>query len=229
MLRTIAQKFLPSSPMGYNLPEKEWFAFARETTRYTPDIAVLEQHEWQLYFACDETQIGHMKYDLVGENQYKLPGFTQQSFNYWQPSDPFNPPVPLEATGYRNVMPNYPDIAKIKGQVLAIRPQAFLGLDIYKENGVQYERKKVRLIVPYRSIRRVSDHPGLPTVDIEFERDGLGLTFEHVCVIRAWMYVGIPEYWDKVISSYTHSSVQTYNAKNRPWCKTYYQLRKPPK
>lgn len=229
MLKAAARLLMPSSSLGYKLPEKAWFDFARMAAKYTPDIAVLEQHSWQLYFACDETQIGHLKHNLVGEHEYKLSGFTQQSFNYWAHQAPFLPAIPMEATGYKNVMPGYPDIAKIKGQVLAVRPQAFLTLDEYKENGVQYLRKKVRIIVPYRALRKITDHPGLPTNDIEFMKDGLGLTFERMCIIRAWMYVGVPAFWDSQISAFDYTSVQTYNAKNRPWCKTYYQLRKPPK
>lgn len=229
MIKAAARLLMPGSSMGYTLPDENWFNYARDVARYTPDIAVLEQHAWQLYFACDETQIGHLKNDLLGDFEYKMPGFTQQSFNYWAHEAPFNAAVPMEAEGFHNPMPNYPDIAKIKGQILMIRPQAFLNLDNYKENGVQYLRKKVRIIVPYRALKKISDHPDLPTVDIEWVRDGIGLTFERVCTIRAWMYVGVPKYWDKMISAYDYTSVQTYNSKNRPWCKTYYQLRRPEK
>lgn len=228
MFKTAAKLLAPKSPLGYNLPSSEWFQYMKEETRYTPDIAVIEQFEWQWYFACDETQVGHLKHSLLGECEYGCPGFTQQSFNYWSPETPFVSPIPLEASGWKNPVPGWPEIAKIKGQLLKVRPQGLINLDEYRENGVQYLRKKVRIIVPYRALKRISDHPDLSTEDIEQEIAGLGLTFERVCVIRAWMYVGIPEYWDKLISTFDYKSVQTYQAKNRQWCKTYYQLRRPP-
>lgn len=229
MIKAAARRFLPGSSFGYALPDEHWFDYAKDETRYTPDVATLELHEWQLYFACDETQIGHQKNDVVGEAIYKCPGFTQQSFNYWDPKAPFLPPVAMEASGYRNPMPYYPEIARIKGQILLVRPQGLINLDNYKENGVQYTRKKIRIVIPYRALKRISDHPDLPTADIEQEINGIGLTFEKVCIIRCWMYIGIPKYWDQLISAFDYTSVQTYQAKNRNWCKTYYQLRRPPK
>lgn len=229
MFKQAIQKILPRSGLGYDLPDQALFQFLEQETQYTPDVAVLEAHSWQLYFACDETQMGHAK-AVLGDVHYKCPGFTQKTFNYWDPNVPFLPPVPIEATGYRNPMPFYPDIAKIKGQVLLVRPEALLRLDEYKEQGVQYRREKARILVPYRKIRSIRDHPDLPTDDIEIElAKGLGLTFERIHIIRAWMYVGIPEYWDKLITAFDYGSVQTYESKSRLWCPTYYQYRRPPK
>jgi hypothetical protein len=231
MLRSAVKLIAPKSALGYNLPSPEWFDFAVNLSRYTPDIAVLEEHAWQLYFACDETQRGHLKNDLCGADQeYKVPAYTQQSFNYWNHEAPFIPPIPMEASGYRNPMPFYPEIAKIKGQILKIRPQQFLHLDNYKENGVQYERRKVRLIVPYRTTEFIHDLTQV-SEDIEFVSPNghIARSKEKTAILRAWMYIGIPKYWDKLISAFDYTSVQTFEAKNRPWCKTYYQLRRPAK
>ena len=229
MIRQTLQKLMPSSGLGYELPDKAFFQFLEQQTQYTPDIARLEEHAWQLYFACDETQQGHLKNSLLGEAEYQCPGFTQRAFNYWNPNVPFLPPVPMATEEYRNPMPFYPEIAKIKGQVLLIRPQAFLKLDPYKEQGVQYHREKIRVLIPYRKLRDLLDHPGVPTDDIETNvSHRLGLTFERIHIIRAWMYVGVPEYWDKLITAFDYGSVPTYEARNRTWCPTYYQYRRPP-
>lgn len=225
MLREAVRFIAPSSSLGYNLPDPSVFKFAQEETKYTPDIAKLEAYEYQLYFACDETQRGCHKHDLLGEHEDKCPGFTQKSFNYWDHEAPFLPPVAMEVEGFRNVMPNYPDIAKIKGRVLKIRSQAFLKLDEYKEQGVQYRRIKPRILVPYRALVFLKD-ANLPPPDVEqVLSPSWGLTFEKMVIIRAWMYIGVPEYWDKMINSFDFKSVQTYEAKNRNWCKTYYRYR----
>lgn len=227
MIRNALRQIAPK--LAYSLPDAAWLKYAQEETRYTPDVARLEEHGLQLYFACDETQKGHLKYDLVGENTYKCPGFTQKSFNYWDCEIPFSPPVPMEATGFHNAMPNYPDIAKIKGQILLIRPEALLKLDEYKENGVQYRREKARILIPYRALNYLHDVHKLPDDCAQVLSSKLYLTVEKMHVIRAWMYVGIPEYWDKLISAFDYRSVQTFEAKNRTWCRTYYQYRRPVK
>lgn len=227
MLRNVIRRIAPGSHLGYEQPSKGWFDFALSETKYTTDIAVLEAHSWQLFFACDETQLGHSHQKMLGENVYKCPGFTQRGFNYWD-GGPIFGSVPLEAEGIINQMPNYPDIAKIKGQVLLVRPQSFLRLDEYKENGVQFTRMKVRIIVPYRNLKFIHDK-NIPDPEIEYisECGHIGRTYEKVCTIRAWMYIGVPEFWDKLISNYDWRSVETFQARNRNWCRTYYQLRRP--
>lgn len=228
MFRQAVRTLLPKSSLGYDLPDRAYFEHLLLETKYTPDIAVLEQHEWQLYFAHDETQSGHLKHDLLGESKYQMPGFTQKSFNYWDGGPVFGA-VPLEATGFIKPLPGWPDIAKIKGQIFLIRPKAFLTLDDYKENGVQFVRTKGRVIVPYRLTKFLHD-TSYPDIELEWvsEQGHIGLTKEKVCVIKAWMYTGVPAFWDKLISNYDWRSVTTFEARNRNWCRTYYQVRRPP-
>jgi hypothetical protein len=225
MLKEAARMLMPQSKFGYELPHPSWFEFMKEETRYTPDVAKLEEFEYQLYFACDETQRGHSRHEIL-DGEYKCPGFTQQSFNYWYPETPWDPAVPMETTNFINPLKGLPPIAKIKGEIHKIRPQSIIQLDSEKQNGVQFRRKKVRIIVPYRALKWVHDVNHIPD-DVEYVADnGLGLTRERVCVIRAWMYVGIPEYWDKLLNSYSFHAVDTYEAKNRRWLKEYYVLRR---
>lgn len=236
MLKAAARLLAPGSSYGYDLPPKAWFDYARMSASRTPDIAKLEEYEFQLLFACDETQIGHNKYDLIKDGCVVCPGFTQSSFNYWDSETPFIPAVPLKSTSTYNIT-GFPPNAKIKGQLHAIRPYQFISLDNYKENGVQFQRERVKLIVPYRAVKWLRD-PAVAPLDMEpitieqgnpYIADGnvpsIYTTKEMVVIIRAWMYIGIPEYWDKLITNFDYGSVQTYIAKNRQWCHKYYQLR----
>lgn len=226
MLKQAVRMLLPNSKLGYQLPDADELRFMKEETRYTPDVAKLEEFEYQLYFACDDTQRGHPKHNLL-DGDYKCPGFTQQSFNYWFPEVPWDEPsVPMEAEGYLNALKGMPPIAKIKGEIHKVRPSTLISLDIEKQNGIQFLRKKVRIVVPHRALKWVHDVNTIPP-DVEYVADnGLGLTKERVCVLRAWMYVGIPEYWDKLLNMYSFHSVDTYEAKNRRWLKEYYVLRR---
>lgn len=236
MFKAAARLLVPGSGFGYDIPDRAWFEYARQASKYTPDIAKLEEYEYQLIFACDETQIRHVKHHLIEGGEYICPGFTQSGFNYWQPETPFLPVVPLKATSTFNIT-GFPPNAKIKGQLLAIRPQLFIDLDNYKENGVQFQRERVKLIVPYRMVKWLHD-PSVAPLDMEpyaieqgnpYIAEGnvpsMYTTKEKVVLIRAWMYIGVPEYWDKLITNFDYSSVSTFTANNRPWCHKYYQLR----
>lgn len=227
MLKAAARLLMPGSSLGYDLPSSEWFQFARN--HHSPDIAKLEEYAYQLYFACDETQIKQVKHSLIEDGDYQCPAFTQASFNYWRPESNFLPPVPMKVEYGEYTMPNSPPSAKIKGELHAIRPYQFKELDNYKENGVQFQRTRVKLLVPFRRVEHIKDRYNLPPwIETVAEEGGksMGLTKESVAIIRAWMYTGVPKYWDKLISAFDYGSVQSYEAKNRRWCETYYQLRK---
>lgn len=233
-----AKRLLLGEKNYYDIPSPSWFKSVKEQSIRTPDIAKLEEYEYQLLFSCDETQTKQPKHNLIEDGDYICPAFTQVSYNYWLPDTPFMPAVPMEAMGYGvYVMPNAPPSAKIKGQLHKIRPYQFINLDNYKENGVQFSRKRVKLIVPFRAVKVLRDPATVP-LDME-EMDilrgnphvangnvpSIYATKETVVIIKAWMYIGIPEYWDKLISAFDYKSVQTYTAKNRAWCQQYYQLR----
>lgn len=235
MIVTALRKVLPS--YGYTKPDDAALWQALEDTKFTPDIARLEEFEWQLYFAIDETKKDFIKHDLLGpEKEYKFPGFTQKPFHYWQHSAPFLPPIPTTVTDNPlNSMPFFPPIAKIKGQVYAIRPQRFIELDRYKQNTVEYYRERVRLIVPYRQVLFLKDHNLDPAFGVQevFSRSAyagssIKTSEEKVAIIRAWMYIGKPEFWDPLISAYDYTAVETFTAKNRRWLETYYNIRRPP-
>lgn len=233
MLTTAVRKIIPT--FGYDMPDRAMLLHALEETKFTPDISKLEMYEWQLFFAPDELKKDHVKHALLGDDkQYKFPAFTQKGYHFWQANAPFDAPVAME-TEPVNVSPFFPPVAKIKGEIYAIRPQRFLDLDRYRQNTVEYERQRVRFVVPYRKVLWLKDHNLDPSFGVqdEFSRSrytGSSVTTseERVAILRAWMYIGKPEFFDPLISAYTHSPVETFHAKNRRWCETYYNLRRPP-
>ena len=223
---------------NYTTPSSDELAAERERTQFTPDIAKLEQYEWQLIFVTDELKKQHLKNSLLGsEQRYKFPAFTQKNFHYWQHEAPFNPPVPFRVADdvITNPLPFYPPIGKIKGQVFIIRPQAFLDLDNYKQNTVEFQRHRVRLVVPYRKLVWLKDHNLDPAFGVQeafcrSEYNGKSVTHskEIVCIIRAWMYIGIPSFWDPLITAYDWGSAEHYHSNTRRWCETFYSIRRPP-
>lgn len=228
MLKRLARLILPRASVGYELPHDNWFTYLHDSSKFTPDIAKLEQYSHQLYFACDETQAGHFQHKYIQDGEFKYPAFTQQSFNYWD-GGPVLGAVPMKATGYQNALPNFPPIAKIKGMVYKITVPELIKLDSYKENTVQFQRERIRLIVPHRALKWVHDREAEKDQFDFIAENSLGLTKERVAIIRAWMYIGRPEYWDKVINAFDFSSVPTHMSNQRRWCPEYYRLPKPTK
>ena len=218
---------------GYEQPSREEVYAELERTKFTPDIALLEEYEWQAVFVTDELKKKFVKHELLGEDrQYCFPAFTQKSYHYWQSNQPWEGAIPFECLQTRNNIVGWPPIAKIKGEVYLIRPQRFLELDRYKQNTVQYVRDRIRLVVPFRRIEWVKDRYGPDVYKFfqqpeHFHGKSTFTSDEHVYIVRAWFYEGKPAYWDPIITAYDYGHVETFHSKNRRWCQEYYTIRRP--
>lgn len=218
---------------GYTQPSREEVYAELERTKFTPDIAALEEYEWQAVFVSDELKKKFIKHDLLGvDKRYCFPAFTQKNYHYWQSNDPFEGAIPFECQKLRNDITGWPPIAKIKGEVYLIRPQQFIGLDQYKQNTVQYVRDRIRLVVPYRRIEWVRDRYGPEAYKYFSQPEHFygksTLTSDEVTyTVRGWFYSGKPGYWDPIITAYDYGHVETFHSKNRRWCQEYYTIRRP--
>ena len=206
-----------------NLPSKHEVDWLNESVRHSPDLGKLEQYEFQLLFSPDETQRGYPQYPLIEDSVFLCHAFTQKTYNYWQQRD--GQLIPLEADKPAAVK-YFPPSLRIKGEVHAIRPYQFRDLDTWKQNTVQYNRKRVKLLIPHREV----------IVDDYYDEDGKELPFclqgkkgivgpEQIHIIRAWMYVGRDEYWDELLTPFNFHAVQ-HHMSRRPWLKEYYSYPK---
>lgn len=234
MLTQAIRTIVPS--YGYSQPAREEFLAELERTKFTPDIAVLEEYEWQAIFVTDELKKKFLKHDLLGpDKDYCFPAFTQKAYHYWQSNQPWEGAIPFECSQLRNHIVGWPPIGKIKGEVYLIRPQAFLDIDAYKQNTVQYVRDRIRLVVPFRRIEWRKDiydkafGPLEPNGHFPVDYNGKATltTPEHTYTVRAWFYSGKPEYWDPIITAYDYGHVETFHSNNRRWADTYYTIRRP--
>lgn len=237
MLKNLIRKIVPS----YGYENIDAFRHQMlEQSKFTPDIAKLEQYEWQLFFAPDEFKRDHLMHKKIGApeygTRYQFPGFTQGNFHFWTPPAPWSSPVPTKVEGHTNALPFFPPIAKIKGEVHLIRPQLFhLELDPYRQNTVEYRRERIRLIVPYRKVLFLKDHNLDPAFGVqenfsrsEYTGSSIKTSEESTCIIRAWMYIGVPEFWNPLINGFDYGHVETFSSKVRRWADTYYNIRRPP-
>lgn len=236
MFENTVRKVIPT--YGYTAPTEAEVLWELSQTKFTPDIARLEQYEWQLLFVVDELKKDHIKHDLLGvERALKFPGYTQKPFRFWMPNDPTMSPIPTETSEGHNVLNNivgWPPAVKIKGELWKIRSQQFITLDTYKQNTVQFSRKMVRIIVPHRAVVWLKDHnldPEFGVQDPTARRDYSGSSIKHskeiVTIIRCWMYVAKPTFWDPIITAYDFSPVETFQTDRRRWLDQYYHIRRP--
>lgn len=223
MMNALARVFPMLFGDASNLPSKHEVDWLNQSVQYTPDNAKLEEYEFQLLFCPDETQRGYPQYPLIEDSVFMTHAFTQKLYNYWQQRD--GQLIPLEARAPAAVK-YFPPSLRIKGEVHAIRPHQFRELDTYKLNTVQYRRQRVKLLVPHRKVI-LSDYYDTDGKELPLCLQGKkGITSsEMVHVIRAWMYVGIDEYWDPLLSAYNFTKVQHHTSR-REWLKEYYSYPK---
>ena len=197
-----------------------------QSVEHSPDLGYLEQFEFQLLFCPDQTQRGHSQYSLIEDSVYMCHAFTQKNFNYWLQRD--GVPIPMEATS--SVRTNlFPPPLPIKGEIHAIRPWQFRELDNYKENRVQFTRKRVKLAVPSHPIYHIPERTenGKP-IPLMLGQKSVGP--EEVKPLKAWMYVGTPDYWDDLLDAGYKSSglfkTVPYYKSRRKWLSEYYEYTK---
>ncbi len=161
----------------------------------TPDILKLSAHKWQTIFVvneCQRHQRGHEQLGFVSKVDERHTTVHYNGFGFTQ-SDNFvllkkvlgdkTFPVPLKVAvdqrlGQSGSLLGRP--AKIAGEIFSIRPGNFIDLDNYMLNGLQFQRKRVIIDMPFRSR---DPHSGKLYSDVITQKIG------------AWMYLGVDDYW----------------------------------
>ena len=170
------------------LPPQEWLSAASEPLKFSPDYSRLERYEYQLLFVCDELQRGHRLNPALGDQaMFGATAFTKDKFTLWKKRLGRWSSATVIDRGYHDVMSS-----RVKGEIFAVRPWDLKNLDTIKENGYHYARRRIILDVPYRQVYWQKDGPG---------GGGVHVTQSKVQQVKAWAYVGLPEYWDDQIDS----------------------------
>jgi hypothetical protein len=213
-----------------DLPDRNELDQYMNRAFWTPDMYMLEQYQWQLLFVPDEVQRGGLQYDLIRtDSVFRGHAWTRHPFEFWlKELGDQSYPIPME-TKNTTVAPRYwPTPGKIMGEVHSIRPYLFRELDRHKLNGVQFFRRRVPLIFPYRQLllQENKDRRNTP-LPLALRGKKGAMSPEIVYIMRAWMYIGIPKYWRPLLKmGERYSSVQQYESKQRSWARPYYRYRR---
>lgn len=188
-------------------------------TEFTPDIAILERRQCNLLFVYDEMMQHHREFSLIEEHAIPLGVvYTKDDFVLYKRK--------LHEASYAFALDESPFKAPkttIKGQLLAIPRDEdgstrFIELDIVKENGIKFERRRVTVVMPYYYV-------GI--------RDGKPFRGYWEVPIRCYMYVGVKDHWHPLLEAnddgeegfFLFDAVKTFTP-NNPNLKEYYYFSK---
>jgi hypothetical protein len=235
-----ALKRFATLPELHNIPiitpgEARWIT---DSVRHSPDLGYLEQFEFQLLFTPDELRQDHPRYKLLEESALICGGFTEKTYAFWMQEQALadgtfeRKGIPIRQDGPPSVLQWLPKPLRLKGELHAIRPWQFQRIDDYKRNTEQFRRQRVNIVVPYR---KLSDDCYVDDLDRPLPPAIIGKGYlieypERVFIIRAWMYVAIPEYWNDLLDAGFRGFKPVYNyesQKKRPWLLRYYDFPKP--
>lgn len=218
---------------------------------YTPDMPLLERYERQLLFVADEW-MRDRRQNFVLDNEGAIRhgrAFTFKQFSYRT----FNG-AGVYAPDHINVALPSTDGFPISGEVVDISPYSFLRLDKLKKNTVELVRQRVILAMPYRDgpivFENTTEERGrgqlrrLAGAATDFAIDHVTGKFPHghplagkkcwlgtekIAYIKAWMYVGVKEYWKRFSNQpFLFSDIPTFKPKkNKWWLTRYYRYQNP--
>lgn len=209
-----------------DLPSLKWVLEDMERKHlYTPDKeTVLAKSKWYL-FLPDDLKFRHRRHDLIqGNSELKVhAAYTEKDFFHWKKDlgdASFTIPLqctPKEKQGHLGPMP-----AKVCGELHLVDSHLLLYLDQHRLNGVQFERKRIKLRIPYREQRWLKDRGRAEEVlGRNLDASTAYLTKWQYAEEWAWMYCGIRDYWDEQLDAgYQFQPVPVYKP-NTNWINAY--------
>lgn len=172
---------------------REW----QQQYHRTPDLWYLQQHSRQNIFIPDDMKLGKPNHKLIEGHEPIHPDcYTSDLYTVFNKDLgthsfplPFEKDVDFEYHGWYK-----PELARIKGECYSLPSGLFWKvLDIHKDNGVQFLRKRVSIMLPWREIT-FKQGP-----DAEVWEKIPRISNDCFVTRRAWMYVAVPQYWNNFI------------------------------
>lgn len=193
--------------------------------QFTPDYYLISQKKSHLVFIHDDMMQLQPNHSKVVEGS--LSGFYPLSYGYTSRRFSFikkelglkSFPIALELRDTEELPMFMADSYRIRGEIYAVRPQTLIELDTHRQNGVQFQRRRVNINVGFRKLRQAH------WVDANAkDRYALNLDREEMCSSECWMYVGREDYWkDQLHAGFFDFKQVDIIQEDRLWLKEYYQ------
>lgn len=177
--------------------------WAEEISRNTPDYHWLLEYEFQLLFVYNNMMMGHRDSRAIEESVYMANAFTRATYKMFKKDlGPHSYPVALAKEG--KITEKWGELegpGPIRGELYLIRPQQFLVLDKELDNTVAFERRRVNLNVPSRKVIYAHEKNKIEEVTgVQFNGTPRITVQSEMASVRAWMYVGNPDYWKDLVA-----------------------------
>lgn len=199
--------------------------------QYTPDILMLQQEKLQTMFLPCDMKRGMRNHDMLANSdsfkdcEFLGQGYTNKKFVLHRKNlGDHSFPIPLPGIDSREVSlgmrgAHFSDVsARVRGELWDIPTELVVEvLDKYKRNGVEFQRQKLQIIYPYKTlVTQLNRDSNLE----EYQFSG-----EQIYHYTAWMYVGLEKYWaDYFDGGYTVGPCRLFGSKKR-WMDQYYEFR----
>lgn len=179
--------------------------------KFTPDIHKLEQYEFQLLFVWGTDMPGYCHHEALFEEGYAVYGtaFSPPDFSMWKmtDNDGITFAIPLRQS-YTKV-----PTARIKGELLIVRPRTFISLDNFYENKVAFVRRRVEIAIPYRKLKWYKDREMAAIFHNKYLQSANISVECPIVTVTAWMYWGKLPVWEPQLDGgFTFQPVRRYRA-----------------
>lgn len=107
-----------------------------------------------------------------------------------------------------------PPPSRVRGSLHLVWSDKMFYLDKAQQNGVKYVRQRIKVIYPYRKVTYSKTHP-LPEIS------------PHCYItITAWVYVGVPTYWDDRIGGVFAQPLHLHKHETpNPWIGEFFDFK----
>lgn len=208
---------------NYPSTHEIWMALA--DVKYTPDAAILGRRLRHKVFIYSSMQENLKRHGFMEGATKHNAAFTAEHFSLWKkPIGPITEAIAMQNGMDRIQLP-------IKGELYSVSTPQLISLDRYHENGVWFQRRQVKLVIPcYALIRLKYNEEGSEIKVYDSRYAEIADTTSHPGYItqirkyttRAWMYIGTSYWEDMLDGGYTLQLVKKFNPVFRG--KSYYRF-----
>lgn len=181
----------------------DWESFGSSANfPHTPDYATIQLRKSWLVFIADEMMTGQRHNLLVNneDTQRLCTGYTVPNFVMFKHSiGKHTYPVIMHEMEKQGSAFLLQEPLPVKGEVYAVRPSQLVQLDIHKQNGVLFQRERVRIDIPYREVHTYlreslyRDEHGAVTKEVHEPYEVIHSEWCHNRQNEVFMYLGKPE------------------------------------
>lgn len=218
-------KKTPIVQVDYSFLLQEMVCHAAQCNKFTPDILQLEKSEYQRVFIYNEMKHGHRANGFLAETiaERDATCYTDAYFvMHKKRLGKASQAVATDGDIWPPVNGTSAERARIQGELYIVPSSHIPVIDTYHQNTLEFVRRRVRILRPWRHVVRAKDGFPLNGQMLDtFKARGIVHSMRGCATMDAWMYVGNPNYWGEQVS-WNFQTVSQFTSPNEKWLNNYY-------